>query len=65
MIGTKISTSKSKKVKIDFCFYQKCTKMAKISHFSAFLVEVKINFDFFDLDVDIFMPIIHKVENNV
>ena len=35
------------------------------SHFSAFLVEAKINFDFFDLDADIFVPIIHKVENNV
>ena len=39
--------------------------MAKISHFNAFLVEAKINFDFFDLDVNIFVPIIHKVENNV
>ena len=39
--------------------------MAKISHFSAFLVEAKINFDFFDLDIDIFVSIIHKAENNV
>ena len=53
------------KIKIDFCLYQKCTKMAKISHFNAFFVDAKINFDFFDLDVDIFVPIIHKVKNNV
>ena len=39
--------------------------MANFSHFNAFLVEAEINFDFFDLDANIFVPIIHKIENNV
>ena len=39
--------------------------MAIFNHFSAYLVKAKINFDFFDLSVDIITPIVRKVEKDV
>ena len=65
MIGTKILEGRSKKSKFIFCPYQKYTNYAILAILVYFWEVQKINFDFFDLPLNIFVPIIRKVEKDI
>ena len=61
----KISRVKSKKLKSPFCLYQKYTKIAIFAILVYFWYRQKFDFDFFDLALNIFVPIVRGVERDV
>ena len=45
--------------------YQKYTKIANMAIFVYFWYRQKVNFNFFDLALDIFVPIVREAEKDV